>query len=118
MMVQLGLLANFKRQVLQWDGVTVHMKEPISVPGQTDLTSRGMPEVLMKNAEPVSTREDTERPVKILNITYAKENLTQVSNNATQLNAEEINKLLRLLKYFEELFDGTLEDIRHTKRTN
>ena len=28
LMVQLGLMADFKRQVLQWDGATVHMKEP------------------------------------------------------------------------------------------
>ena len=33
LMVQLGLTADFKRQVIQWDGATVHMKEPISLLG-------------------------------------------------------------------------------------
>ena len=28
LMVQLGLTSYFKRQVLHWDGATVHMKEP------------------------------------------------------------------------------------------
>ena len=31
LMVQLGLLDDFKRQFLQWDGDTVPMKEPISL---------------------------------------------------------------------------------------
>ena len=31
LMVQLGLIAYFKRQVLQWDGDTEHMKEPIGL---------------------------------------------------------------------------------------
>ena len=26
LMVQLGLIANFKRQILQWDGATIHME--------------------------------------------------------------------------------------------
>ena len=37
-----------------------------------------------------------------------KADLKQVSYNATQLNSEETTQLLRLLEYFEDLFDGTL----------
>ena len=47
LMVQLGLTAKFKRQVLQWDVATVHMKEPIKFPGQSDLTKREISEVVM-----------------------------------------------------------------------
>ena len=47
---------------------------------------------------------------KIIDITYEKADLKQVANNATQLNAEERNKLLSLLKEFEDLFDGNLGD--------
>ena len=36
-MVQLILTPDFKRQVLQWDGATVHMKETISLLGKSDL---------------------------------------------------------------------------------
>ena len=48
MMVQLGLTADFKRQVLQWDGATVNMKEPRGLLGQYNLTKRKMREVVMK----------------------------------------------------------------------
>ena len=37
----------------------------------------------MKTAEPASAREANERMVKILDSTYAKADLKQVSNNAT-----------------------------------
>ena len=36
--------------------------------------------------------------------------LTQVADNVTQMNDEEINQLLRILEYFEDLFDVTLGD--------
>ena len=66
MMVQLGLLSDFKHQVLQCGGLTVPMKEPISLLGKKYLTSFDMREVIIKTAEPVSTRVATERLVKIL----------------------------------------------------
>ena len=47
---------------------------------------------------------------KKLDSTYAKEYLKQVENNATQMDAEEITQLLRLLEYLEDSFDGTLGD--------
>ena len=64
----------------------------------------------MQTAEPVSTREATEILLKILDITYAKAYLKQVAYNSTQLNYEERTKLLRILEYFYEFFDGTLGD--------
>ena len=48
--------------------------------------------------------------VKILDSTYVKADLKQVANNATQLNAEEITRLLSFLEDFADLFDGTLGD--------
>ena len=42
-----------------------------------------MREVVFHTAEPVPTREVTERLVNIFNSTYAEENLKQVANNAT-----------------------------------
>ena len=66
--------------------------------------------VAMQPKEPFPTREAIERLLKTLDITYAKANLEHVEDNATQLNAEERNQLLRILQYFEDLFDGTLGD--------
>ena len=75
LMVKLGLSDDFKRQLLQFYGVTVPMKEPSGLLGKSDLTSHEMSEVVMQTALPVSTRESTEIIVKILNITYSKVDL-------------------------------------------
>ena len=40
LIVQIGITADFQRQVLQWYGATVHMKEPINLLGQSGLTKR------------------------------------------------------------------------------
>ena len=45
----------------------------------------------MQTSELVSAWEATEKFVKILHINYAKSDLYQVANNATQLNAEDRN---------------------------
>ena len=55
-MVQLGLASKFKRQVLQWDGATVHMKESSGLLGQSDLNNFEMDEVVMQTSNPASTR--------------------------------------------------------------
>ena len=69
-MVQLGLTAGFKRKFLQWEGASLHMKEPISLLHKSDLTKRKKHKGFMKTAEPAYTREAIERMVKILDITY------------------------------------------------
>ena len=50
LMVQLGLLDEFKSQVLQWDGDTVPMKDPIGLLGQIYLVSCEMSEVEIQTA--------------------------------------------------------------------
>ena len=64
----------------------------------------------MQTAETASSRKATEILFKILDITYAKADLKHVAENATHINAEEITQILRILKDFEDLFDGTLGD--------
>ena len=59
-MVHLGLTADFKRQVLQWDDATAHMKQPSVLLGQSNLTKRNMREVVMHTVEPTSTQKATE----------------------------------------------------------
>ena len=55
-MVQLGLTADFKRQFLQWNGATVHMKDASNLLGKSDITKHEMRKVLMQTAEPASYR--------------------------------------------------------------
>ena len=90
LMVKLGLTADFKHQVLQWDGATLHMKEPINLLVQSNLTKRKMRKVLMHTTEPASTREATERILKILDSTYSKVDLEQVVSNASQMIKKEL----------------------------
>ena len=61
----------------------------------------------MQTAELVSTKEATDRLVKILDSTFSKAELEHVATNATQLNYEQITQLISLLKDFEGLFDDT-----------
>ena len=70
--VLLGISEYFKHNVILWDVDVERMKEPIGLIGKTYIISRGIREVVMQTAEPVSTGGATERLVKILNSTYAK----------------------------------------------
>ena len=46
-MVQLGMTVDFSRQVLQWDGAAVLMKQPIVLLRQKNLISQEMRRVFM-----------------------------------------------------------------------
>ena len=59
-MVQLGMTADYKHQVLQWNGAIVHMKEPSGILGKYDLNKCEMRKVVMQPVEPASKREATE----------------------------------------------------------
>ena len=62
----------------------------------------------MHTAEPVSTKESTQRLVKIIYSTYVKANIEQVADTANHLNIEERNQLLSLLKKVEDFYDITI----------
>ena len=95
LMLQLGLTADFKHQLLQWDDAIVHMKDPRNLREQSNLAKREMRKVVMQTEEPASTREATEQMVTILDSTYAKVDLEQIVN-ASQLNDKERTLLLSL----------------------
>ena len=54
--------------------------------------------VAMQTIKPASTREDTERTVKNIDMTYSNATFEQVAANAVHLNADERTKLIGLLK--------------------
>ena len=78
MMLQLGLKANFRHQILEWDDTVIPMKDPVNFIGQPDLTKSEIREVVKQTAEPASTRETTERVVKIINSTHTKAYLDNI----------------------------------------
>ena len=84
------------------------MKESSGLIGKSNLTKREIREVVMYTVEPASVREYTKEMVKILDSTYAKADLKQVSDNKTQMDAEERTLLLSLPKDFKYLFGVTL----------
>ena len=98
LMVQLGLLDDVKHQLLQQNGFYVPMKETIGLIEQIDLISQEMCKMVMQNAEPISTMEDTDRTVKNIDSTYVKSDFEQVASNKTRLNADERTQLIGLLK--------------------
>ena len=69
-----------------------------------------MHEMVMQTSEPFSTREATERLLRTIESVYEKAYLEHTPSNTTHLNTEEKTQLLRLLKDFKDLFDGTLGD--------
>lgn len=71
-------------------------------------TRKEMKATFLCSEEPKSTKEETERVVKILDSNYKKADLDEVVKNANNLNSKQKKQLLALLKEFDELFDGTL----------
>ena len=63
---------------------------------------------ILRSIEPKSTKEATERVVKILDSKYEKANLKEIVANAKNLDEDQKHMLLKLLKQYETLFDGTL----------
>ena len=55
-MVHIGLIDDFRRQILLWDSTSVPMKDPSGLLGKIYLTILKMHEVVMQTAEPVSTK--------------------------------------------------------------
>ena len=69
------------------------MNDPIHFPVQTDLTKCKMWEVVIQAAEPASTREATDRVVKIIHSTYAKDDLDKISEAEFQLDKDKRKQL-------------------------
>ena len=109
-MVNLGLTADFKRQVLLLDGTSVPMKETSILIRKKNLTSRNIREVVMHTSKPASTREYTKIMIKNICIIYAKSEFEQVAANAVQLNADEKINLMSLINDFGEFFMALLEN--------
>ena len=69
-----------------------------------------MRKVVIQAEETASTQEANEQMIKILNSTYEKSDLKQVSDNWTQLDSEGRTLLLTLLEDFKDFFGGALGD--------
>jgi hypothetical protein len=67
-----------------------------------------MKQIIARSAEPRVTQEAMSRILKILDSDYKKADLEEVVAKATQLSASQQQKLLKLLRKYKDIFDGTL----------
>ncbi|GFH55792.1 hypothetical protein CTEN210_12268 [Chaetoceros tenuissimus] len=95
-------------KTIKWNDVLVPMKSFSDIWEAKHPTRQEMRATFLRSVEPKATQEETERVTKILDANYEKANLEEVVASATSLNREQKRKLLKTLKKFESLFDGTL----------
>jgi len=88
---------------MEWDNATTPMLDPAVF--NKDFIDELEHEFLYIH-DPDTT--EAERIQAILNAKYCKADLEQIVQECKQLNKEEQQKLLALLKKFEVLFDGTV----------
>ena len=105
-MQDMGIILNFKQNVITWDGMDVAMKNPNELADKENLFA-----TFLRATEPELVQESTDRANRILDANYEKANLASiVKEQCSHLTKEEKNALLRLLLSYEDLFDGTLGD--------
>ena len=68
------------------DDAVGHMKDPVNLLGKPNLTKHEMQEVSIHSLYTFYTREDTERLVKILEITYKGGDIDKAAPSTAQLN--------------------------------
>ena len=103
LLTQLGLILDFQACTITWDGVVASMKERGALSKRKALFN-----TYQELLEPDSTKEATKRVIGILDAKYEKADLHKLVEACTHLQKGDRDKLLRLLKQYEDLFDGTL----------
>ena len=94
--------------ITKWEDQLVPMKSFSNIWKDKHPTRKELQATILRSVEPKATKEATERVVKILDSKYEKADLNKIVDDANNLNRQQKQKLLKLLKQFETLFDGTL----------
>ena len=94
---QLGIILNFKERLITWNDAHVEMRT-------FDVNQQD--HFFIQDSKPV--QESTNRMKKILDAKYEKADLYEVTKGLKYLSTEKQAKLRKLLRKYEELFDGTL----------
>ena len=103
-MLELGIDLLFSQERMEWDGASIEMQHPafLDEPRWVDLLEKQ----IMFIHDPLTT--DAERIQSIIDTKYTKADLEAEVNKCKELTQAERTKLLKLLKKFEGLFNGTL----------
>ena len=96
---ELGINIQFSDGTIEWDDAQLPMRSPNITQAESFLTEDNEGKLAMQAAK---------RLREILEAKYVKANLEEEVENCTNLNEDQKQDLLQLLKKFEHLFDGTL----------
>ena len=105
---ELNIDVRFSDKTIKWEDQLVPMKSFKNIWKNEHPSRREIKTTILRSVEPVSTKEATDRVVKILDSKYEKADLNKIADNANNLDKEQKQQLLKLLQQFEKLFDGTL----------
>jgi len=97
MLTDLGIDLKFSSQTVEWDDSQIPFKDA-SIPKSE----------AFHVDDPQAIEDAAERVKRILEAKYKAADLDKIVKASTHLSAEEQQKLLRLLKKYEDLFDGSL----------
>ncbi len=108
-MKELGIILNFRDKMISIDEIILPMKIINNLRGSSILRALRHNHSLAR--EPHSTQDATQRAMRILDAKFSKSDLQSVvRDNCKHLSANQQKKLLKLMKKYELLFDGTLGD--------
>ena len=105
LMHEMGLNIDFQKGRMVWDNAWVNMQNPDHF--RENLLEEFEEELFLMH-DPDTT--EAERIQRIVDVKYSPANLEEEVKKADLLNKQEQQELLKLLKKFEPLFDGTLGD--------
>jgi hypothetical protein len=100
-MERLGVVMDFKNKTITIDEIILPMRNMSKVKEAWAVSNA-------LSHEPISTEQATQHAMKTLDASYKKADLQAVVDTCTHLNSAEKDKLLELLKIFEQFFDRTL----------
>ena len=105
---QLNINVRFSNGTIKWEDQLVPMKNFQRIWKNDHPSKKELKSTILCSIKPSSTKEATDRVVKILDSKYEKANLNKIVEDANNLDANQKQMLLKLLKQYETLFDGTL----------
>ena len=99
-----GVVLDFRESEITIDNQTIQMRDVGALSSKKELRN-----TYNEAVEPQSTKEETDRVVRILDAKYEPADLPQVvEDNCPHLSVAEMKSLLRVLLKYKSMFQGTL----------
>ena len=102
-----GMILNWNDLTMTWDEATIVMPEYGTITNRNEANA-----MYLDLAESMAVKESSERTERILEARYEKADLNKLVNDCDHLTNNQKEKLYKLLRKYEYLFDGTLGDWR------